>query len=122
MKVGRIALGHLRQAKINPVLIPRPNNLGVYNQRCFFGKNNKKEEGSAETKETEETEEKPTEEKKQDEKQSDEKEASTSSAGSSSDSDMELSQEDIKKIKALIAEQDETIEQLNKDKEDLQIS
>ena len=103
MKVGRIALGHLRQARVNPMMSIKPNKLLVQNQRSFFGKNNKEESVKKEEVEEDKVEE---EEKKQDEKQSDEekeKEPSTSS-GSSSDSDVELSQEDIKKIKALIAE------------------
>ena len=103
MKVGRIALGHLRQARVNPMVSIKPNKLLVQNQRSFFGKNNKEESVKKEEVEEDKVEE---EEKKQDEKQSDEekeKEPSTSS-GSSSDSDVELSQEDIKKIKALIAE------------------
>ena len=104
MKVGRIALGHLRQARVNPMVSIKPNKLLVQNQRSFFGKNNKEE--SVKKEEVEEEDKVEEEEKKQDEKQSDEekeKEPSTSS-GSSSDSDVELSQEDIKKIKALIAE------------------
>ena len=103
MKVGRITLGHLRQGRVNPMVSIKPNKLLVQNQRSFFGKNNKEESVKKEEVEEDKVEE---EEKKQDEKQSDEekeKEPSTSS-GSSSDSDVELSQEDIKKIKALIAE------------------
>lgn len=102
MKVGRIALGHLRQARVNPMMSIKPNKLIVQNQRSFFGKNNKEES----VKKEEVEEDKVEEEKKQDEKQSDEEKekVSSSSSGSSSDSDVELSQEDIKKIKALIAE------------------
>ena len=48
------------------------------------------------------------------------KKSSSSSSSSSSDSEVDLSAEDIKKIKALIAEQDSTIEAHEKKIEELE--
>jgi hypothetical protein len=75
----------------------------LQNRRSLFGKNKKGEETAAEEK-------KENEQKKQ--QSADKQEEGKSST--SSDDDVELSQEDIKKIKALIKEQDETIESLEK--------
>jgi len=81
----------------------------TFNKRHFFGsKNNKSKD---ETKQQEEEEKETGEKETQKEKTEEKKKDATSSDISSSEAEEEgLSSDDIKKIKALIKEQDETIE------------
>ena len=102
--------------------------LGQYQQRNFFGsKKEFKEEKDAsseskkeETEKKEEAEAKEEDTKKEAKEEASEEKKKDSSSSSSSDSEVDLSAEDIKKIKALIAEQDGTIEAHEKKIEELE--
>ena len=120
VRLGRMALSQIKYAnnrRFPTMLLAKPNsNLIIQNQRSFFSKKSKDGESTQPAKEEEEA--KVEEESKKDDKVKEK--SSSSEEGSSSDSDIELSPEDIKKIKALIAEQDETIEKLQKEREEFE--
>ena len=83
------------------------------NQRCFFGNSNDTSQKDKEN--TEDVAEKDAE-KEDTKNQSSE---SSTSASSSDEGEVDLTKEDIDKIKKLITEQDETIEKHEKELEEL---